>query len=311
MPRPFCSLTSAAAVAMVGTLLLAGCGSDKIDAVSGTAQGAEKSIAAVNADPKLAAMVPAELKSKGTVTIAVDATYAPGEFKDASGKIVGFDIDLGDAVFAKLGLKTQWQAADFGSILGGITAKKYDLSFSSFTVTQEREKTLDLVQYFIAGEAIAVLSGNPDKVPASAGDLCGFKVAVQANTVEADEIKNTINLACTKAGKPEIPNNGDQFNAQPDATSAVIAKRDQVLLADSPVIDYVVKQNSQLEKLGENYNSAPYGIALPKGTSLTQAVQAAVKALIQDGTYGQILAKWGVQSGAVTADKVLVNAAAR
>jgi polar amino acid transport system substrate-binding protein len=82
------------------------------------------------------------------------------------------------------------------------------------------------------------------------------------------------------------------------------------MLADSPVVDYAVKQNSSLMKLGENYNVAPYGIALPKGTQLTQAVQAAVKALIQDGTYGQILNKWGVQSGAITADKVLINAAA-
>lgn len=311
MPRPLRSLTSAAAAAVTSTLLLAGCGSDKIDAAYGAAPGAEKSTAAVTADPKLAAMLPTGLASKGTVTIAVDATYAPAEFKDASGKIVGFDIDLGDAVFAKLGLRTQWQAADFGSILGGITAKKYDLGFSAFTVTEERERTLDLVQYFIAGESIAVLSGNPDKVPASAGDLCGFKVAVQTNTVEADEIKNTINPACRKAGKPEIPNNGDQFNAQSDAISAVIAKRDQVLLADSPVIDYAVRQNSQLQKIGVNYNVAPYGIALPKGTSLTNAVQAAVKALIQDGTYGRILAKWGVSSGAVTVDKVLVNAAAR
>lgn len=303
-------LTATGAVVAAGALLLTGCGSSKISGNSGAAPNASASVSAVTADPSLAAMVPAALKSKGTVTIATDSTYAPAEFKDASGKIVGFDIDLGDAIFAKLGLKTTWQSADFGSIIGGIAAKKYDLSLSSFTDTKEREKTIDLVQYYNAGEAIATLAGNPDKVPSTANDLCGFKVAVQTNTTESDEIKNTINPGCKKAGKPEIPNNGDQFDAQSDATSALISKRDQAMLADSPVVDYAVKQNSSLMKLGENYNVAPYGIALPKGTQLTQAVQAAVKALIQDGTYGQILNKWGVQSGAITADKVLINAAA-
>ncbi|MFD8063212.1 ABC transporter substrate-binding protein [Streptomyces cyaneofuscatus] len=311
MTQPLRRLTRAAAVAVAGTLLLSGCGSDKIDGVPGPGSVTGESRAAVSADPELVAMVPPAIASKGTVTIAVDATYAPGEFKDASGRIVGFDIDLGDAVFTRLGLKTQWQAADFGSILGGLTAKKYDLSISAFTITRERVKTLDMVQYFVAGEAIAVLAGNPDKVPDSPDGLCGLTVAVQTNTVAADKIRNTINPACTKAGKPQIPNDGDQFPAQTDAINAVIAKRDQVLLADSPVIDYAIRQNGRLEKLGENHNIAPYGIALPKGTGLTRAVQAAVKALIEDGTYGRILDKWGVSSGAVSAAQVLVNKASR
>jgi polar amino acid transport system substrate-binding protein len=304
-------LLLAGSVAVAGSLILTGCGSSKIGGGSGAAPNASQSVNAEGADAALVAMVPAALKTKGTVLIATDSTYAPSEFKDSSGAIVGMDVDLGNAIFKKLGLKTQWQSADFGSILGGITAKKYDLSFSSFTDTKEREKQVDLVEYFNAGEAIATLTGNPSKLTGVAADLCGVKVSVQTNTTESDEIKNIINPACKKAGKPEIPNNGDQFNAQTDATSALIAKRDQAMMADSPVIDYAVQQsNGQLMKIGQDYNTAPYGIALPKGDGqLAQAIQGAIKDIINDGTYLQILKKWGVDSGALTADKVLINAA--
>ncbi|MEZ0067575.1 polar amino acid transport system substrate-binding protein [Streptacidiphilus sp. MAP12-20] len=305
-------LLVAGSVAAAGSLLLTGCGSSKIGGNSGAAPNASQSVNAEGADSALVAMVPAALKSKGTVVIATDSTYAPSEFKDASGNIVGMDVDLGNAIMKKLGLKATWQSADFSSILVGITAKKYDLSLSSFTDTKAREKQVDMVQYYNAGEAIATLAGNPQKLSGNAADLCGIKVSVQTGTTEADEIKNVINPACKKAGKPEIPNNGDQFNAQTDATSALIAKRDQAMMADSPVIDYAVKQsNGQLIKIGQNYNTAPYGIALPKGDGqLAQAVQGAIKDIIADGTYGQILAKWGVESGALSADKVQINAAA-
>ncbi|MGW2540170.1 ABC transporter substrate-binding protein [Kitasatospora sp. NPDC001574] len=311
MNRPSRRLTGAAALAVSSSLALAGCGSSKIGGTAGTAPNASQSVNAQSADPALSALVPAALRAKGTVVIATDPTYAPNAFKDASGNIIGMDVDMGNAILARLGLKPQWQGADFGSIIGGLNAKKYDLSLASFTDTKEREQQLDMVGYFNAGEAIATLAGNPYQLTGNAGDLCGIRVAVQTNTVEATEIAETINPACTKAGRPEIPNNGDQFNAQTDAVSALVAKRAQAMMADSPVIDYVVQQsNGRLMKIGSDYNTAHYGIAIPKDDGrLARAVQGALKGLINDGTYLQILTKWGVQSGALTADQVLINAA--
>ncbi|MEY9874939.1 polar amino acid transport system substrate-binding protein [Streptacidiphilus sp. MAP12-33] len=304
-------LLLAGTVAVAGSLILTGCGSSKIDGNSGAAPNASQSVNTEGTDAALVAMVPAALKTKGTVLIATDSTYAPSEFKDANGNVVGMDVDLGNAILKKLGLKAQWQSADFSSILGGISAKKYDLSFSSFTDTKAREQQVDLVEYFNAGEAIATLTGNPSKLSGVAADLCGIKVSVQSNTTESQEIQQTINPACKKAGKPEIPNNGDQFNAQTDATSALVAKRDQAMMADSPVIAYAVQQsNGQLMKIGQDYNTAPYGIVVPKGDGqMAQAIQGAVKDIINDGTYLQILKKWGVDSGALTADKVVINGA--
>jgi polar amino acid transport system substrate-binding protein len=298
------------AIVAASSLALTACGSSKIDGTTAAAPNASQTVNASGPDAALVALLPAALKAKGTVTVATDSTYAPDEFKDASGKVVGMDVDLGNAILAKLGLKGDWQSADFGSIIGGIAAKKYDLSLSSFTDTKAREVQIDMVEYFNAGEAIAVLKGNPDNIGGTAADLCGIKVAVQNNTTESDEIKNTINPGCLKAKKKIVPGGGDKYDAQTDATTALIAKRDQAMMADSPVIDYAVKQSDgALQKIGSNYNSAPYGIVVPKGSPLGAAVQGAIKDLIKDGTYGQILSKWGVASGALTADQIVLNGA--
>ncbi|MDH6133007.1 polar amino acid transport system substrate-binding protein [Kitasatospora sp. MAA4] len=298
-------LLAVAAVLASGSLVVTGCSSSKSSSSSAGASSSA-SIATPSAVASLADQVPAAIKSSGKLVMGTDASYAPNEFKDANGNIVGMDVDLAGAIAKKLGLTVEVQDATFDSIIPGITANKYQLSMSSFTDTKEREASVDMVTYFSAGTGTAVKAGNPQKIDPT--DLCGKKVAVQTGTTQADEIKNVLNPACTKAGKPTIPNDGDKFDLQTDVTNALVSGRDDAMLADSPVVDYAVKQtNGQLETIGSVTGTAPYGVVLPKGTTLTPAVQGAVQSLIDDGTYKSILTKWGVQAGAI--DKSVVDGA--
>ncbi|MER5864092.1 ABC transporter substrate-binding protein [Kitasatospora sp. NPDC002040] len=301
--NPRTRLFAAGAVLATGSLLLTACGSSSSPSGAASPSG---SVKAVTADASLAALVPADVKSGGKLVVAVDASYAPNEFKDDKGTIVGMDVDLANAIAQKLGLTADVQNSPFTAIIPGISAKKFALGMSSFTDTKEREATVDMVTYFTAGTSAAVKKGNPEKV--AADDYCGKKVAVQTGTTQADAVKDTINPACTKAGKATVPNDGDKFDLQTDVTTALVSGRDQVMLADSPVIDYAIKQtNGQLEKLGGTTDSAPYGVVVAKGSDLTKAVQGAITALIADGTYKSILSKWGVEAGAV--DKSVINGA--
>ncbi|AUY49867.1 ABC transporter substrate-binding protein [Streptomyces sp. CB01881] len=297
-------LLAAGAVVASVSLVLTACGSSKSS--SGASGSATGTVPAVSANPSLAAMVPADVKSAGKLVVAADASYAPNEFQDASGKIIGMDVDLANAIGQKLGLAVDVQNSPFTAIIPGIAANKFQLGMSSFTDTKEREATVDMVTYFLAGTSAAVKKGNPDKIDIN--NLCGKKIAVQTGTTQADSIKDTINPACVAAGKPPVPNDGDKFDLQTDVTQAVVSGRDQVMLADSPVIDYAIKQtNGQLEQLGSVEGKAPYGVVLAKGAALTPAVQGAVQSLMDDGTYKAILEKWGVQAGAI--DKSVVNGA--
>src|SRR6202000_1697188 len=98
--------------------------------------------------------VPASIKSKGTLSVASDATYAPNEFIGSDGHtVVGMDADLMTALAAAMGLKVKIANQTFDSIIPGLASGKYDVGASSFTDTKEREKTVDFVDYFVAGEA--------------------------------------------------------------------------------------------------------------------------------------------------------------
>ena len=226
-------------------------------------------------DPSLAAAVPSAIKSAGTISIGTDSTYAPNEFLDTDGKtVIGMDVDLFNAVAAKLGLKTQWQSAKFDSIIPGVTSGKYNIGVSSFTINSEREAQVTMVSYFSAGTQWGQKAGGSVNPNAA----CGKKVAVQTGTVQVDDLMSR-SQKCVAAGQPAIKI--DQFQAQSDATAAVVSGKDDAMIADSPVVAYAVKQtNGQLTLLGNIYESAPYGYVLPKdqtafGAAIARRGQAA------------------------------------
>lgn len=284
--RAILGLAAAAAL----TLSAAACGSESDDSSTGSA-----TVPSASADTSLADKVPADIKSAGKLVIGTDSTYAPNEFIDTDGKtIVGFDVDLFNAVGQKLGLTTEWQTAKFDSIIPGVGSGKYTVGVSSFTINADRMKEVNMISYFSAGTQWAAKTGST----LSPDDACGKKIAVQTATVQADDIKAR-SKKCTDAGKSAIT--VDQYQAQSDATNAVVTGKDEAMLADSPITAYAVKQTSgQLALLGEIYDSAPYGYAVGKTqTEFASVIADAVKALIADGTYKTILDKWGVSAGAI------------
>ena len=254
-------------------------------------------------DDALAAMVPASVSADGKIVVGTDASYAPNEFTAPDGTtVIGMDVDLGTAVAEKLGLKAEFQNSNFDGIIPGITGKRYELGMSSFTINDERVKSVDMVSYFSAGTSLAVAKGNPDGIT-GADALCGKAVGVQTGTVQAEDIVKR-NTACTAAGKPAIA--VTQLQAQSDVTLALASKRIVAMLADSPVVAYAVTTTEgALEVVGTPYDTAPYGIVLAKNQGdYAKAVQGAVQALIGDGTYAAILKKWNVDAGAIPTSEV-------
>ncbi|MBI5105195.1 MAG: ABC transporter substrate-binding protein [Solirubrobacterales bacterium] len=279
-------------------MALAACGDD--DSGSGSATQAQSGTgAASGAVAEIQAMLPAAVKDKGTLTVAADATYPPNEFIGKDGKTVeGMDADLAKALAGIVGLKARVQNATFDSIIPGLAANKYDLGMSSFTDTKEREKTVDFVTYFTAGTSFYVKAQAGPTVNTLA-DLCGKTVAVEKGTTQQTDAEAQ-SKKCSGAAVKVLT-----FPDQNGANLALSSGRAQVGMADSPVADYQVKQsNGQFKLVGRPYGTAPYGIAIPKGTGMAPVVQAGMNELIKNGTYMKILTKWGVQSGAVKSAQV-------
>ena len=277
----------------VAALALSACGSSSL---SGGAGASTAPSVSVSQNVDLSAKLPESIKSDGVINIGVDSSYAPSEFLAADGKTVqGFDVDVFNAVAAKFGVKTEWHTADFGSIINGVNGKKYDMGISSFSITPERLKQVNMVSYFNAGTQWATAKGNPKGVdPANA---CGKNIAVQSNTTQD---MTDIPALQKKCGSNKI--NVLSLKDQSQATAAVVSGKADAMLADSPVVAYAVKQSGgKLEALGDIYGAAPYGYVLPKDeTEFAQAIVEALKEIDKDGAYKAALEKWGVEQGAIS-----------
>jgi polar amino acid transport system substrate-binding protein len=283
----------AGALIVLIALLAAGCGGSKKSAATTAA-----TTTTPTANSKIAAEVPASIKSKGTLTVAADATYAPNEFIGSDGHTVeGMSPDLGHALGAVMGLKWKFVNAGFDTIIAGLQSGKYDIGLSSFTDNKEREKVVDFVTYFSAGTSFYVKAQGGPTINTLA-DLCGHKVAVERGTTQADGA-TAQNKKCKAAGKPAVK--VLVFPDQNAANLALSGGRGDVGMADSPVAAYIVKKsNGQFKLSGNSYDTAPYGIAIPKGNGMSKPILDALKVLMANGTYKSILEKWGVQKGAIT-----------
>jgi polar amino acid transport system substrate-binding protein len=276
------------------SLALTGCVDNSKKTSSGS-PSATTSVSTVTKDDAAAALLPASVKSAGKIVIGVDPTYAPNEFKDSSGKPIGWEIEFMDAVAKKLGVTTEYQPAKFDNIIPGVKGAKYNVGLSSFTDNKEREKSVDFINYFTAGIQWASAKGktvDPD-------NACGLKVAVQSTTFEDTDEVPAKSKKCTAAGKPAIQKL--KFDTQDDATNAVVLGRADALSADSPVSLYAIKQTGEkLQKAGAEFDAAPYGLAVAKdGGTMKEALQKAIQSMMDDGSYTAILDKWGVTAGAI------------
>lgn len=306
-PRRTSALVKGATVLAACALTLTAC-TNASGTTSGTSAGVGHTPstfdpATVKADDGLAARVPAAIKSKGTLVIGSDTTYAPAEFLGGADNRtpMGYGVDLAKAIGATLDLKVDIQTAEFTGILPAL-GPKYDLGISSFSITTERLKAVNFVSYLSAGTTWAVQKGNPKKF--SQDDVCGKSVGVQTGTTQEDPDLKTRNEECLRASKQPI--NIVTLKNQTDVTTRLVNGSIDAMIAESTLIGYAVQQtNGAVEKVGGVYNTSPVGIAVPKSdVALAELIQQTVAKLIADGTYKTILDSWNNTDGAITNPEV-------
>lgn len=301
---------TAAAVLAAATLVLTAC-TDASQQPAGSDGASDEASAeasfdpsSVEADEEIAALLPKEIADKGTLTVGSDTAYAPAEFIDVDGKTpVGFDIDTITAVGAVLGLDVEVQSAAFDGIIPAI-GSKYDVGISAFTITDERTAAANMISYAVAGSQFGVAADNPEGFDPE--NLCGATIGVQTSTIQDEELTEAAK-DCEDEG--EEPIDVVRYESQADVTTNLVGGKLQAMYADSPITAYAVEQTSgEVETIGEINDAAPYGIVVAQDdTELTEAVQAALQKLIDDGTLEQIFAGWG--SEGVVVDEAELNPA--
>ncbi|MGV0794383.1 serine/threonine protein kinase StpK7 [Mycolicibacterium sp. XJ1819] len=260
--------------------------------------------AAPGAVAPIAETVPEDIKSTGRLIIGVNVPYAPNEFKDADGQIVGFDVDLMNAIARTLGLAPEYRETAFEAIFPSVRAGDFNVGMSSFTDTKEREDLVDFVTYFEAGTLWAQRVGA-EVDPANA---CGLRVGVSYASLQETEEIPAKSEDCVAAGMSPIDK--VVYVSQDDLNTALINGEVDALSADSPVTGFAIKTSGgSLEAAGEVFDSAPYGWPVAKGSALAESLRQALEHLISTGEYRTIATMWGVEKGMI--DKPTINGATR
>lgn len=247
----------------------------------------------------IAATVPEEIQSTGKLVIGVNTPYAPNEFKDANGQIVGFDVDLMNAIARTLGLVPEYRETAFEAILPSVRAGDFHVGMSSVTDTKEREESVDFVTYFQAGTLWAQRTGS-GITPA---DACGLRIGVAYATLQETEEIPDKSEDCVAAGSAPIDK--VVYVTQDDLTKALINGEVDAMATDSPVAGFAIKTSGgALEAAGDVFNSAPYGWPVPKGSGLAESLRQALAHLISTGEYRTIALMWGVEKGMISTPQI-------
>jgi polar amino acid transport system substrate-binding protein len=263
-------------------------------------------IAAIAPDQELAAMVPETVRADGVLQVATDLAAPPNEFLgNDSTTVAGWEIELTQAIAAKLGLRSDFYAVEFNSIPTNLQAGHYEVGVAAFTDNNTERGEMDYVTLYQGAAAIAVAADSSVEInPSDLSTLCGQRIGIVQTIASPEQDLTAINQQCQQNGQPEV--DVAQQGGLDEITTAVTEGELDILLAESPVIGYVVRQsNGNLENLGRVAPVAPYGMAIPEGGGqMNEAVMGALQALISEGVYQQILDRWGIADAALMADEV-------
>lgn len=222
------------------------------------------------------------IKKAGVITFGTDDSFPPMEYRDEKNNLVGFDVDLGNAIAEKLGVKAEFVTTDFSGIIEALKAEKYDAILATLSITDERkEKILFSEPYIMEGQIVAVKAGN-DAITKPT-DLAGKIVAAQ--------LGSTSEQAANKLGGFK------EYKAYDKVTEAFhdleIGRIDAVVVDELVGRYYISKSPEDYKVLEEKLADEPVGIGFRKeDAEFQEAVQKAFNELKEDGTLSEISIKW-------------------
>jgi ABC-type amino acid transport substrate-binding protein/tRNA A-37 threonylcarbamoyl transferase component Bud32 len=247
----------------------------------------------------IAASVPADIRATGHLVIGVTLPNTPNIFKNSDGQIVGFDVDLMNAIAGILGLVPEYRETPFESVIPAVRARQLNLGAASMSDTKARESLVDFVDYFNKGTLWAQRPGPPIDPNAA----CGRRVATLAGSLHATAEIPAKSDVCVATGLPPI--DAVLFDREDDVTAALMAGKVDAMSADSPVTLFAIKlSGGALVAAGKVFDIDPYGWPVPKGSGLAESLRLALVRLIQTGEYRTIATKWGVEKGMIETPRI-------
>jgi polar amino acid transport system substrate-binding protein len=252
-------------------------------------------------DQKLHDALPKEYQTNG-VNVAVFNDWPPDEFVE-SGELKGWSVDMAKAMSEKLGVEFKFTPTSFEVIIPGLVSKRFDAGFSSFGVTEERLKALDFIPQRREGTAYGSLKGKDFGIK-DEKDLCGHGIAVLTGAWDYQYLKKKSDELCGSK-----PIDLQQFTTENNAELAVASGRVEMVAAGSAKLRFLAKQTGKYDVSDFMSNAVYDCIGVRKGDPLGPVLRDALQAMIDDGSYKAVMAKWGVDGAGMLDKAVLIDAA--
>jgi polar amino acid transport system substrate-binding protein len=262
---------------------------------------ATAAVAALAVTSASAQTVPDRIKQAGKIIIGTNNNYPPIIFKDpATNELQGVDIELGKAIAKQLGVEAEFQEIAFAQMLPSLQTGRIDIVMAGMSDTPARRETADFVDYMKSGAQFYTITALADQIK-STDDLCGKTVGASRSTNWPQQIGEWSDKNCVAKGKPAITVVGTEGSA--DARTQLKTQRLQAAAQGNETLPYFQKlEPDTYVPIGAAFTESLVGIPVLKSEpQLRDAVKAAVEKLQADGTYDQILAKYGLQANALPA----------
>ena len=230
----------------------------------------------------------ASAMDKDTLVVGVDDTFAPMGFKDESGEMVGFDVDLAKAMGEKLGKKIEFQTIDWSMKETELNAGNIDFIWNGYTITDERKAQVAFGTPYLKNRQIIITLA--DSEINSKADLKGKTVAAQTGSSAVDAIEAEPDVLATfKDGKPVT------YESNNDVLMDLEAGRVDAAVADEVIVRYYIskKGEEKFKILEEDFGDEEYGVGMRQSdTQLVEAFNKAYAELKEEGTLAEISTKW-------------------
>ena len=303
--------------ALVVAPLLSACGGDS-DAATGTGTSGAQKAGGVNIGPdqnrirgkkvdEIAALVPAAIRKRGTLKLGQSADASPplGFYATDDKTRIGSELDLATIVADTLGLKLDNDEVSWENLFVGLDSGKFDAVFSNVTVTEERKEKYDFATYRLDNISFEARKGADWKVDGPE-DVAGRTIAVASGTNQ-EKILVDWSKQNEKAGRKAVTIK--YFQKDTDYYLALQSGRIDAYLGPSPSAAYHVATAGQSQVIGTLSGAGDdlqgkIAVTTKKGSGLVDAYAAAINHVIEDGSYGRVLKRWGLSSEAVPKSEI-------
>jgi polar amino acid transport system substrate-binding protein len=225
---------------------------------------------------------------KSTLIMGLDDTFAPMGFRNDSGEIVGFDIDLAKEAAKRMDVTIDFQPIDWSMKEAELNGGNIDFIWNGYSITEERREKLAFSKPYLENKQIIItLADSPINTKA---DLAGKTVCIQAESSAIDAVNKDQDFVKSLRGGALI-----EFSTNNEGFNDLESGRSDALVVDEVLARYYMKQNGQ-EKykiLKEDFGVEEYAVGLRKDdTELLKKLDAALDEMKTDGTYDKIYSKW-------------------